>query len=91
MAVSPVDTDIHESRCRSLFSMYRRCPQRVKEMGPWKARKLLCLVDVGEGGRRCLGPVAHLLLGVKVFVALANSTAAENRVVGLWKPSGLKA
>src|ERR1700752_755529 len=23
MAVSPVDTDIHESRCRSLLSMYR--------------------------------------------------------------------
>src|SRR5258708_34407289 len=24
MAVSPVDTDIHESRCRSLLPMYRR-------------------------------------------------------------------
>jgi hypothetical protein len=26
MAVSPVDTDIHESRCRSLLPMYRRSP-----------------------------------------------------------------
>src|SRR5208283_2465031 len=55
MAVSPVDTDIHESRCHSLLSMYRRCPRRVKETGSLTARKLLCLVDVEGRGRRCLG------------------------------------
>src|ERR1700680_594344 len=33
MAVSPVDTDIHESRCRSLLSMYRRSPRESRMWG----------------------------------------------------------
>src|SRR5260370_31852566 len=45
MAVSPVDTDIHESRCRSLLAMYSRSLLESRMWGPLKVRETLPLMD----------------------------------------------